>query len=143
MRWTAPAHAIWVPKCEGHQAFTSKMGPSVMQINTIGLGLAKSIFQVYGVDAIGQVMISKSLPRPQLLPFLTQLHPCLVRIDACGTSHHRARELIKLGHEGAPDAACIAPTGKPRWVTAHTRLEHRPQSNSDPPHGRAQDSIAL
>ena len=70
-----------------------------MQITTIGLDLAKSIFQVHGVDATGQVVVRKSLRRSQMLAFFTKLAPCLVGMEACGTSHHWARELIKLGHE--------------------------------------------
>jgi hypothetical protein len=61
--------------------------------------LAKSVFQVHGVDATGQVMVRKSLRRSQMLPFFAKLPPCLVGIEACGTSYHWARELIKLGHE--------------------------------------------
>jgi transposase len=70
-----------------------------MQIITIGLDLAKSVFQIHGVDATGQVAVRKSLRRSQMLPFFAKLPPCLVGIEACGTSHHWARELIKLGHE--------------------------------------------
>ena len=70
-----------------------------MQITTIGLDLAKSVFQVHGVDATGQVVVRKSLRRSQMLPFFAKLPACLVGMEACGTSHHWARELIKLGHE--------------------------------------------
>ena len=70
-----------------------------MEITTIGLDLAKSIFQVHGVDATGQVVVRKSLRRSQMLPFFAKLPSCLVGIEACGTSHYWARELIKLGHE--------------------------------------------
>ena len=70
-----------------------------MQITTIGLDLAKSVFQVHGIDATGQVVVRKSLRRSQMLPFFAKLPPCLVGIEACGTSHYWARELIKLGHE--------------------------------------------
>ena len=70
-----------------------------MEITTIGLDLAKSVFQVHGVDAAGQVVVRKALRRSQMLPFFAKLPPCLVGIEACGTSHHWARELIKLGHE--------------------------------------------
>ena len=70
-----------------------------MEITTIGLDLAKSVFQVHGVDATGQVMVRKSLRRSQMLAFFAKLPPCLVGIEACGTSHHWARELIKFGHE--------------------------------------------
>ena len=70
-----------------------------MKITTIGLDLAKSIFQVHGVDAAGEVVVRKSLRRAQMLPFFAKSPSCLVGIEACGTSHHWARELIKLGHE--------------------------------------------
>src|SRR5271168_3218304 len=98
MRWMAPASGIEVPRCEGCQAFTSKE-PPIMKITTIGLDLAKSIFQVHGIDATGQVVVRKSLRRAQMLPFFAKLPSCLIGIEACGTSHHWARELIKLGHE--------------------------------------------
>ena len=70
-----------------------------MQITTIGLDLAKSVFQVHGIDTAGQVVVRRSLRRSQMLPFFAKLPPCLVGIEACGTSHHWARELIKFGHE--------------------------------------------
>lgn len=70
-----------------------------MEITTIGLDLAKSIFQVHAVDAAGTVVVRKALRRSQVLPFFTKLLPCLVGIEACGTSHHWARTLAKLGHE--------------------------------------------
>ena len=76
-----------------------------MKITTIGLDLAKRIFQVHGVDATGQVVVRRSLRRAQMLPFFAKLPSCLVGIEACGTSHHWARELTKLGHGSAPDAA--------------------------------------
>src|ERR1043165_2572852 len=72
---------------------------SAMEITTIGLDLAKNVFQVHAVDAAGDVVVRKTLRRAQLLPFFAKLPPCLVGIEACGTSHHWARELIKLGHE--------------------------------------------
>jgi transposase len=70
-----------------------------MEISTIGLDLAKSIFQVHAVDAAGEAVVRKALPRAQVLPFFAKLPPCLVGMEACGTSHHWARELAKLGHE--------------------------------------------
>ena len=69
-----------------------------MQITTIGLDLAKHVFQVHGVDATGKVIIRKTLRRSQSCHF-SRNRPCLIGIEACGTSHHWARELIKLGHE--------------------------------------------
>ena len=70
-----------------------------MEITTVGLDLAKRVFQVHGVDAAGGVVLRKALRRAQVLPFFAKLPPCLVGIEACGTSHHWARELIRLGHE--------------------------------------------
>jgi len=70
-----------------------------MEITTIGLDLAKSVFQVHAVDATGQPVVRKALRRAQVLPFFARLPPCLIGIEACGTSHHWARELIKLGHD--------------------------------------------
>ena len=70
-----------------------------MENTTIGLDLAKRVFQVHGVDAAGGVVARKALRRAQVLPFFAKLPPCLVGIEACGTSHHWARELIRLGHE--------------------------------------------
>lgn len=70
-----------------------------MDITTIGLDLAKSVFQVHGVDASGAAVIRKTLRRQQVLPFFAKLPPCLVGMEACGTSHHWSRELSKLGHQ--------------------------------------------
>jgi transposase len=70
-----------------------------MDITTIGLDLAKSVFQVHGIDASGAVVIRKTLRRPQVMPFFAKLPPCIVGMEACGTSHHWARELMKLGHQ--------------------------------------------
>ena len=70
-----------------------------MQITTVGLDLAKRLFQVHAVDASGSVVVRKALRRSQVLPFFTKLPPCLVGMEACGTSHHWARELTELGHE--------------------------------------------
>ncbi|MGB3470355.1 MAG: IS110 family transposase [Erythrobacter sp.] len=70
-----------------------------MEISTIGLDLAKSIFQVHAVAASGEIVVRKALRRGQVLPFFAKLPPCLIGMEACGTSHHWARELAKLGHE--------------------------------------------
>ena len=68
------------------------------QVSTIGLDLAKNVFQVHGIDAAGKAVVRRSLRRGELVPFFTKLSPCLVGMEACGTAHHWARELIKLGH---------------------------------------------
>lgn len=70
-----------------------------MEISTIGLDLATRVFQVHGIDGAGNVVVRKALRRAQVLPFFTKLEPCLIGMEACGTSHHWARELIALGHE--------------------------------------------
>ena len=67
-------------------------------ITTIGLDTAKSVFQVHGVDADGEVVLRRQLKRRQVLAFFTKLSPCLVGIEACGASHYWSRELTKLGH---------------------------------------------
>lgn len=70
-----------------------------MEISTIGLDLAKSIFQIHAISAAGETVIRKALRRSQVLPFFTKLPPCRIGIEACGTSHHWARELTRLGHD--------------------------------------------
>src|SRR6187397_854880 len=67
-------------------------------ITTIGLDIAKSVFQVHGVDGAGQVVIRRQLKRRHVLAFFKKLRPCLVGIEACATSHHWSRELQPLGH---------------------------------------------
>src|SRR6202046_1319661 len=71
----------------------------VMQtITTIGLDIAKSVFQVHGVDNDGKVVIRRQLKRRYVLAFFEKLQPCLVGIEACASSHHWSRELQALGH---------------------------------------------
>ena len=70
-----------------------------MQVITIGLDLAKSVFQVHAVDAAGEVIIRRKLRRAQVLPFFAGLEPCLVGMEACASAHHWARELAALGHD--------------------------------------------
>jgi transposase len=67
-------------------------------VSTIGLDIAKSVFQVHGVDANGQVVIRRQLKRRYVLAFFEKLPPCLVGIEACASSHHWSRELQALGH---------------------------------------------
>ena len=69
------------------------------EITTIGLDLAKNIFQVHGVDEVGGVVIRKRLRRDQVLAFFAGLPSCLVGMEACATAHYWARELRALGHE--------------------------------------------
>lgn len=69
-----------------------------MEVSTIGLDLAKHVFQVHGVDVDGKVIVCKTLRRQHVIPFFRKLSPCLVGIEACGTSHYWARELRGMGH---------------------------------------------
>src|SRR5439155_19313935 len=67
-------------------------------VTTIGLDIAKSVFQVHGVDAEGKVLIRRKLKRRYVLAFFEKLPPCLVGIEACATSHHWSRQLKGFGH---------------------------------------------
>lgn len=68
-------------------------------VTTIGLDIAKSVFQVHGIDADGQVVLRQRLTRGRVLLFFRKLPACLVGIEACATAHHWARELQSLGHD--------------------------------------------
>lgn len=70
-----------------------------MQVTTIGLDLAKNVFQVHGISDDGEVVFNRALRRSQVLLFFEKLEPCLVGMEACASSHYWARELILLGHE--------------------------------------------
>src|SRR5436190_4793480 len=70
-----------------------------MQVTTIGLDVAKRVFQIHGVEAAGAVVIRRKLRRSELLQFFAHLAPCLVGIEACATAHFWARELGAFGHQ--------------------------------------------
>ena len=86
-------------------------------VTTIGLDLAKSVFQVHGVDAAGQVVIRRQLKRRGVLAFFQKLPPCLVGIEACASSHYWSRELLALGH-----SVRLMPPASP------SRLQHQVSS---------------
>ena len=67
-------------------------------VTTIGFDIAKSVFQVHGVNAEGQCVIRQQLRRSRVLGFFTKLLPCVVGIEACASSHHWSRQLQALGH---------------------------------------------
>jgi hypothetical protein len=71
-----------------------------MQITTVGLDIAKNLFQVHGADAQGRVLLKRKLARGKVLEFFATLPACLVGLEACGAAHYRARELTRLGHQG-------------------------------------------
>ena len=70
-----------------------------MQVTTIGLDLAKQVFQVHRVDAEGSVLLKRRLRRSEVVRFFSSLPNCLVGVESCATAHYWARELTKLGHE--------------------------------------------
>ena len=70
-----------------------------MQITTIGLDIAKNVFQVHGIDAAEKVVVRKQLRRAQVMKFFAALPRCLVGMEACATAHYWARELTRLGHQ--------------------------------------------
>jgi transposase len=82
-------------------------------ITTVGLDLAKKVFQVHGVDAEGKVVIARKLRRKQVLAFFAKLAPCLVGMEACGSAHYWGREIAKLGH-----AVKLMP---PKYVKAYVK----------------------
>ena len=89
-------------------------------ITTIGLDLAKNVFQVHAVDEAGSVVMRKRLRRGQVLAFFGEIPPCLVGLEACATAHHWARELIALGYN--PKAA---KTNAPIKTTTATAIRAR------------------
>ncbi len=70
-----------------------------MNVTTVGLDLAKNVFQIHAIDDAGEVVVRKALRRRQVTAFFSKLEPCLIGMEACATSHHWARELSALGHQ--------------------------------------------
>jgi transposase len=70
-----------------------------MQVSTVGLDIAKNVFQVHGVDEHGQTVLRRKVSRGQLLKLFGSLEPCLIGMEACATAHHWARELGVRGHQ--------------------------------------------
>lgn len=69
-----------------------------MRLTTVGIDLAKNVFQVHGIDEHGKVLVKKQLRRDQMATFFVNLPPCLVGMEACGSAHHWARKLQAMGH---------------------------------------------
>src|SRR5687768_186087 len=92
-----PLHGISVPRWWLSKVTNGE--PSAMEITTIGLDLAKHVFQVHGMAADGSVVLKKRLRRGQVHTFFAGLKPCLVGMEACATAHFWARELRALGHD--------------------------------------------
>ena len=70
-----------------------------MKLTTIGIDLAKNVFQVHGINEHGKVLVKKQLRRDQMALFFANLPPCLIGMEACGSAHHWARRLESLGHK--------------------------------------------
>ena len=94
-----------------------------MSLTTIGIDLAKSVFQVHGVDANGQVIVRKKLRRAEVLKFFGGIAPCLVGMEACATAHHWARKLGELGH----DVRLMAPS----YVKAYLRRQKNDAADAE------------
>ena len=90
-------------------------------VTTIGLDIAKSVFQVHGVDAEGNVLIRRQLKRRYILAFFEKLPPCLVGIEACASSHHWSRQLKALGHT-VRKAPQLEPDREPFLADCNRRL---------------------
>ena len=67
-------------------------------VATVGLDIARSVFQVHCIDAAGQLVVRRQLKRRHILAFFHKLRPCIIGIEACASSHHWSRELPALGH---------------------------------------------
>src|SRR5258707_737359 len=83
----------------------TSVGKSIINLSsvtTVGLDLAKRVFQVHSIDASGRVVVAKAIRRNKLLELFASLPRCLVGLEASGSAHHWARELIRLGHEAQP-----------------------------------------
>lgn len=83
------------------------------EVTTIGIDLAKNVFQLHGVDAAGTVVLGRQLRRRDVVAFFGKLRPCLVGMEACGSAHHWARVLAELGH-----TVRLMP---PRYVKAYVK----------------------
>src|SRR5256712_13930070 len=92
-------------------------------VTTIGLDIAKSAFQVHGVDAEGKAIIRRKLKRRYVAAFFQQLPPCLVGVEACASSHHWSRELQALGH-----TARLMP---PAYVKPYAKRQHNDAADAE------------
>src|SRR5499427_7437686 len=97
MGWMAPLRHLSAKLLVDR--ISSNGEPSMGEVTTIGLDLAKHVFQVHGVDAEGATVLRKRLRRAQVVAFFSRLPRCVVGMEACGTAHYWARELRALGHE--------------------------------------------
>ena len=107
-------------------------------VTTVGLDIAKSVFQVHGIDAKGDVIIRRQLKRRYVLAFFQKLPSCLVGIEACASSHHWSRELTALGHTvRLMPPAYVKPTSNGRRTT-WPMLRRFVKPSPEPPCGLCQ-----
>jgi transposase len=83
------------------------MGPSAMKITTVGIDLAKNVFQVHGIDERGKAVLRKQLRRAQVAVFFGNLPACVIGMEACASAHHWARTLQGFGHTVRPMAPSL------------------------------------
>ena len=106
MGWMAPLRHLSAKLLSDR--ISSEWEPSMSEITTIGLDLAKHVFQVHGIDAEGTTVLRRRLRRNQVLAFFSRVPRCVVGLEACATAHYWGRELRALGHEVRlmPGAIC-------------------------------------
>ena len=97
MGWMAPLRHLSAKLLSDRNS--SEWEPSMGEVTTIGLDLAKHVFQVHGIDAQGATVLRRRLRRGQVLAFFSCIPRCVVGLEACATGHYWARELRALGHE--------------------------------------------
>jgi hypothetical protein len=107
-----------------------------MKVTTIGLDIAKNVFQVHGIDASEKVVVRKQLRRGQVLAFFEALPPLLIGMEACATAHYWARELTKLGPPGSSDA------GEGREGLRQAQQERRRRCRGNLRGGTAAEALA-
>src|SRR5258708_40005188 len=110
MGWMAPFCGIDVPKLGVRNQLERE--PSMKEVSTVGLDLAKKVFQVHGVDARGTVVVRRALRRSQLLAWVAKLPRGLGGVEACSTAPYWARELAKLW----PDGRLVPPAHSEGYV---------------------------
>ncbi len=97
MVWNGPSNRHQKCLTWSRREAPQRKDRSMEKIITVGLDLAKSIFQVHGTAENGKVLVRRTLRRSQVLPFFRSLPACLVGMEACASAHHWAREIAALG----------------------------------------------
>src|SRR5262252_8206776 len=120
MGWMAPLRHLSAKLLSDR--ISSEWEPSMSEITTIGLDLAKHVFQVHGIDAQGTTVLRKRLRRGQVLAFFSRIPRCVVGLEACATAHYWAREL------GSRWRSCPAAPGFRQTRLQPDRLWSRTQS---------------